>query len=75
MNEKLNSINKLLAKAGKKNLTIDDLRTQIRSPVSSKKSKLISIVDPQHLPSIRPKSSIRPGDNSQIAKKSVVPSK
>lgn len=71
MNEKLDSINKLLTKAGKKNMTIDDLRAQIKSP-PPKRSKLVI---PQHLPSIRPKSSIRPVDSSEGAKKSVVPSK
>lgn len=32
MNEKLDSINKLLEKAGKKNMTISDLRSQLMSP-------------------------------------------
>lgn len=58
-------------RAGKRNVTLEDIRQNLNSPQPVANLKVES-----HLPSIRPKSSLRPSKiGEQLLQKSVVPSK
>lgn len=64
--ENLSSINNVLMRAGKKNVTLDDIRQNLNSP-----QPVTSLKVEGHLPSIRPKSSLRPSKiGEQLLQKS-----